>query len=232
MSAIHASYAQGKTVLFVTMENSKESIESRLDALQFKIPFGDLRQSLVDYRTELRWEDEATKISSEKGDIFVVDDTKVKTVPDIDQLVSVYDPDFVIIDGAYKLDAYGQDMFNKSHKVLNQLHQSAGDSDAAWLATSQLNPSAEKAVGGRATAYEARGNKGWVIDPATVMVITQTPDQLMLNRVQCEVAKIREAGGEISSDLKFLMLQDRTNMVFDEIQPEDYVNQDILELTM
>lgn len=225
-----AAFTQGEIVLHVSMENSKESIDSRLDALYYKLPFGDMRKGLLDMRAEEYWINNLPKLDSEKGDIIVVDDTKVKTVADIQQLVSVYNPAFVVVDGAYKLKGSGSDNFAQTSDVLLQLHQAAGASKAAWLASSQLNPGATDAHGGRATANKARGNKNWYIDPATVLTITQTPDQLLLNQVECIVAKIREAGDVTGMNMEFIMVQDRKRMEFYEL--DEYTNQDIVDMTI
>ena len=43
--AIFSAYAQGETVLLVSMENPKKSIDARLDALYHKLPFSDLKKT-------------------------------------------------------------------------------------------------------------------------------------------------------------------------------------------
>ena len=227
VASYFAAFEQNAQVLLVTMENSKESMESRLDALYTKIPFGDMRQGWVDLRHEQRWQQHIQEMPEKQGDIIVVSGKKVRTVADIVQLSNSYNPSFVVVDGAYKLTGQGKEMWEKSSNVLESLHHAAEMSKAAWLATSQLNPAAEKAKGGMETAYNARGNKNWVTDPATVMTLTQTPDQRILNHVECRIAKIREAGDVADMNMTFLMLQDRTAMRFEEVIDE-YLNEDIL----
>lgn len=227
VASYFAAFEQNAQVLLVTMENSKESMESRLDALYTRIPFGDMRQGWVDLRHEHRWQQYIQEMPEKQGDIIVVSGKKVRTVADIVQLSNSYNPSFVVVDGAYKLTGQGKEMWEKSSNVLEALHHAAEMSKAAWLATSQLNPAAEKAKGGIETAYNARGNKNWVTDPATVMTLTQNPDQRILNHVECRIAKIREAGDVADMTMTFLMLQDRTSMRFEEVVDE-YLNEDIL----
>lgn len=227
VAALHAAFEQDKRVLFVTMENSKESMESRLDALYHKIPFGDLRQGWVDLRTEKKWKQNIQSLKEESGDIVVADGSEVRTVGDVLQLVSVHNPNFVVIDGAYKLKSQGKEMFERSSNLLQDLHHSAEMTKIPWLASSQLNPSADK-VKGKDTASEARGNKDWAINPATIMTLTQTPDQRLLNVVECRIPKVREIGDTTGMEMTFLMKQDRKKMCFEEVT-EEFVNTEILD---
>lgn len=228
VAAHHAAFMQQKKVLLVTMENSKSSMESRLDALYHHIPFTDLRQGWIDMRVEKKWLKDIEKLKAEQGDIIVVDGNIARTVGDILQLVNTHEPDFVIVDGAYKLESKGRDMFERSSNLLHSLHHSAEATRVPWLATSQLNPAADKTKHGKDTASEARGNKDWAINPATVMTLTQSNDQRLLNFVECRIAKVREMGASEGLEMMFLMRQDRQKMLFDEAIDE-FVNTEILE---
>lgn len=228
VAALHAAFTQDKKVLMVTMENSKQSIESRLDALYHKVPFSDLRQGWVDMRTESKWKESKTTLKQEAGDIIVADGNMVREVGDILQLVMINNPDFVVVDGAYKLESKGKDMFEKSSKLLQDFHHFAELTKVPWLASSQLNPSADGTKSGKDAASQARGNKNWSIDAATVLTLTQSNDQRLLNVVECRIAKIREVGDTAGLDMVFLMKQDRQKMLFDEVI-ENPVNTEILD---
>jgi len=92
----------GYKVLLVTMEMSTTRFERMLDALQYRIPFGDLRQTAVDMITDDRWRDELRRETMGTGDILTTDKLLVSYVSDVNNLIQEYQPDLVIVDGGYR----------------------------------------------------------------------------------------------------------------------------------
>jgi len=168
-SALHAAFVQGKKVLLVSLENSKLSMEDRMDAMQFHLDFNGIRQKILDFRAEERWKLEIDKFMESEGEIVIADAKDIKSIHDVMSLCTQINPDFVIIDGHYKLA--GTD-FKDSSALLQHTCNYAADTELPWLITSQLNIAAND-TSGREAGYTARGNKGYFIDVRTVTNMTQ-----------------------------------------------------------
>ena len=143
MSCIIADHALslGKKVLFVTMEMSGPRIMRRLDAIRYKLPFGDLRDGELELFTVDRWKAEAA--AGGRGDILVADKKMVQKVGDIVSLVNEHRPDFVVVDGGYRLEGKGRGSWDKVVDVVNGLQIAAEITDIPWLVTSQLGDASE-----------------------------------------------------------------------------------------
>ena len=216
-----AAFYQNKKVLLISMENPKRSMDDRLESLYYKLPFGDLKKGLIDLRTERYWKESLHKLTEEDGDILVVDSNTVKNVSDMNYQIEAFNPDFVILDGGYKLASeHGSMGYEKSSETLQAIEDSAKNFDIPILATSQLNETAQKAVGGRETAFSSRFNKEWLMNPTSVCCLVQTPDDLLYNRVKCIISKAREAGDISGVADHFYINQDRVRMDFSQIKDE------------
>jgi hypothetical protein len=229
--AIHSLYAafeQGKRVLHVTMENTLDSISTRMDAIHFQMPYRSLKDCIIDYRQKRIWEEDAARLVEEEGDIFIADNSMVRTVGDISQLVDMKCPDFVVIDGAYLLqsDAYGNS-FEKSSDVINQLFMLAACSNIPFFCSLQLNPSVNTSTK-RDVGYNTRGNKNWYINCSTFLEIAAEADDFELRQARYSITKNREQGD--SGDTDFVVHADRFHMNFDE-KTEHEVDQDLLALS-
>ncbi len=232
-SSIWAAYGLGKKVLHISMENSKHSIESRMDALYHKIPFGDIKAGMVDMFSEQRWVDQIPTMEAEYGDIWLLDQTSVTTVEDVHQLVVSKKPDFVVIDGTYKLTTKlngGGDGYNLHNNVLQALHNASAVSDVPWLGTSQLNAGATSATGGRETAFEASFTKAYLRDPATVVAILNSEESMLQNRATMRICKVRDGGDMANKSMEFEVNANRETMNFMEAD-EDYINEEIMDMT-
>ena len=226
-AAVYAAFAQGKEVLLVSLENSLDSMNRRLDSLYFKLPFAEFRAHLLDFRMEDAWKGKLPTLSEEKGDIWVKDTTEVRSIEDIYQIVSVKKPDIVIADGAYKLSSTD---YEASSKLLQKFHDYASNTKIPWVATSQLNSSAQTATGGNIGREHARGNRNWYIDPATVLAVTQTPEQKLDNIIECSSIKDRDGGSKEDIPSTFKLRFDMDRMIIDEV--EEVLDQEILDLTV
>jgi len=228
--SVYAGFFLGKTVLHVTMENSKSSIEDRMDAIYHKIPFRNIRDGLVDSRMEKYWVDNASEMPNKKGDIYIVDNTAIRTCDQIFQLITDKKPDFVVIDGAYELqsDIKGNN-FEKSDEVIKDLFFMAAETDIPFLVSAQLNESANKATA-RNLGFSARGNKNWFVRSAVILGVLAQDDDVLLNRAKIIIGKNREAG-DMNGISEFYINVDRVEMNFEE-QTEDKVDKDLLDYTL
>lgn len=232
VSAHHAAFLQGKKVLLVSLENQISSIETRLDALAYKIAFGDLRAGRVDMRELDAWEEELVKNKTGEGDIFVVDNSRVRTVEDVYQIAVSKKVDFVVIDGAYELTSNlkSSNKYEDSSNVIQSLHLAAkAFKRGPFLSTVQLGDTATDVKSSQKMGFKARGNKEWYISPATVLCILQSDEDRLMDRVTARIAKIREAGDLTGIPDTFYINSDRVRMDFSET--DSYLNEDIIEAT-
>jgi KaiC/GvpD/RAD55 family RecA-like ATPase len=216
----HHAMNKGEKVILVTMENSVESFERRLDALAYKIPFNDIRTGRADFRAERTWREQMQAEKDKPGDILLYGRQQIDSVADILQVVAVENPSFVVVDGGYKLsDSSTEGGHAETKKVIDSLHSAAAHTNLPWLVSSQLNPPT-RATGSRELGYSARYGKEWIIDPATSIALMQDEDDLMLNRTKIIVLKMRDSGDTADKKTEFYIRSDREYMSFDEI-PED-----------
>ncbi len=220
--AAHA-YKNGRRVLLVTLENTPESFERRLDSLVYRIPFEDIRTGAIDTRQKRVWRESLERELTGDGDILIIGQKDVNTVPDLLNLAKAEKPEILIIDGAYRLsDSSQNEKWAESSKIINDLQAAASRLDIPILATSQLNPSKNKKLSGYDIGFEARYAKEWMISPDNVLALVQDDDDRLFNRLSVKVCKIRESG-EIPGKLEFKVNCDRVRMNFSEILEEDSI---------
>tara|TARA_R110002167_G_scaffold89203_1_gene240639 strand:- start:12292 stop:13581 length:1290 start_codon:yes stop_codon:yes gene_type:complete len=232
--SVWSAYGLGMKVLHISMENSKHSIEGRMDALYHKIPFGDIRNGMVDMFSENRWKQQIPEMKSEQGDIWLLDQTHVRTVEDVQNLVVSKKPDLVVVDGTYKLSTNyggGGEGYVMHNNVLQALHNASAISDIPWLGTSQLNSGATSSIGGRETAFEASFTKAYLRDPATVVAILNSEESILQNRATMRICKVRDAGDLSGTSMEFDVHSDRQSMKFGEA-PETIQEDEILDFTL
>ena len=228
-SSVHAAYVQKKNVLLVSCENSTSSMSKRIDSLYANLNFGDLRAKMLDFRLEQKWETKSKEMEQEEGNIFVADRSLIRNIHDVYQQFIAKKPDFVVIDGAYKLS--GVD-FKESSALLQSICDYASLSKVPWLITSQLNEAANHAKTATERTYSARGNKGYTIDVATVLSITQSPElELLNNVVECNVDKIRENGKSGDFKKKFHLQMSMDFTTIKEFDLNSYEDEEILTIT-
>lgn len=226
VTAKDVAFRQNKKVLLVSMENTKKSMDTRLEALYYKVPFGDLKGSIVDIRTEEYWKSNISNLIKEDGDIWVVDSKSVKTIADLDYHIASLEPDFVIVDGSYKLDSVVRGAgHERAAEVVQALEDTAKTYDIPLLATSQLKEEAQKATEPTEFQYLAKFTKNYVLNPNSCVAITATNDDHLYNRVQCTIVKAREVGDFSNVKQRFAINSDRVTMNFDE-QQEDYYDEE------
>lgn len=223
-SALYAAYTQNKKVLLVSMENSYDSMTRRLDGLYHKLPFNELRAHILDMRLEEIWGKEVEKMTENAGDVLVADAATIKAASDIYQIAQVDKPDLVIVDGAYKLASAD---FESSSKLLDDLFKFAVKTEVPWVATTQLNPTANTSVGSAIGREGARGNRNWYMDPATVLTIIQSEEQKLDNIIECHVGKDREGGSKEGIEKTFKLSFDMDRMIIGEVN--QVIDQEILD---
>ncbi len=229
LCALHAAFVQGKKVLLVSVENSEQSMNERMDSMHFHLDYSGMRQKLFDFRAQERWESEIPDMQKLEGDVILVDAKRVKNIHDVMGLQSQLETDFVIVDGHYKLA--GVD-FRDSSALLNDTCSYATDSGVPWLITSQLNIEVNQHTG-RAAGYSARGNKGYFIDVRTTTNMTQTKElELLGNVAKFEVTKNGEKADMSGISPTWYTQMDFKTTTISEFSLEDYDDQEIARITI
>lgn len=229
LAALHAAFVQGKKVLLVSVENSEQSMNERMDSMHFHLDYSGMREKLLDFRAEERWLEEIPDMQELDGDVILVDATRVKTIHDVMALHSQVESDFVIVDGHYKLA--GVD-FRESSALLNHTCSYATDSGVPWLITSQLNIEVNQ-HSGRAAGYSARGNKGYFIDVRTTTNMTQTKElELLGNVAKFEVTKNGEKGDMSGISPTWYTKMDFKTTTISEFDIENYNDPEIARITV
>lgn len=228
--AVHAAFTQGKRVLFVSKENTRKSMQNRLDSLVFSLNFGKLRSHLLDFRVTNRWKRDIEEFENKEGDIFLADGSQMLSVRDVYQEFLVKKPDMVIVDGAYLLSS---SRYDDSSELIQSFCHLAQVSDVPWLASTQLKLTAnDDRLSTRDKADAAKGNKNWVVAVDTALTITQSNDLGRLgNIIRCDVVKDRDGGDKTGVSKEFHLSMCMKKMTIEEFNLSEYTNPEIINIT-
>lgn len=219
---------QGKRVLFVTLENPVDKIERRLDSIHFQIPFIELRDGMITDNKEEFWQKNLD--TTLPADIITIDKHAITSVADILAYVYETQPDFVVVDGAYRLKATtkSKNTWESMATVIRELQYSAEMSSIPWFVTSQLggsssdDPKKQPKPGTPMALWAVRYAKEWAIDPDVVIGIQQRREQRVLGIMELHVMKVREGAGKATTD-PIMLRWDTDNLIFEEIAVTDDV---------
>ncbi len=138
----HHAWAQGKRVLFLSMEMKPIRIQQRLAAMTAKVPGMALKLGeLTDIERD-KLKARMVEIQSAETPFYVVDGAMSATVPELRMLCSTLKPDVVFVDGAYLLQHEDKRLtkFRRIDAVCDQLKQMiASDYGVPCVASWQFN---------------------------------------------------------------------------------------------
>jgi len=214
--------AQGKRVLFVSMEMSTVRIERRVDAMHYKIPFGDLRDTEIDLFRELRWKQELADNIAGRGDIIYADKQLVRYVSDVNALVLEHEPDLVVVDGGYRFTSrQGKGDWESSKQVVNDLQTTAESTDRPWIVTTQQGEVQQKTrMDSQERAFKVKYAKEWVINPDIVIEMQCNDDLRLLKAMEWRLLKDRDAKDDQKRE-PFQTWWDLTDMRFEQLTLAD-----------
>ena len=219
LSAVKA-VTDGKKVLFVTMEMSPQEIESRADAYMGRFGYTAFRsatmgQPQVDEYHRVLSEDIATL----DGKLFITGDSDSSTgqvgVTFIESKIRQYDPDLVLIDGAYLLwdDQGGRSKTEMLYNFTNSIKRVAKLVHKPIVVTTQMTREKrqkEKEAGAGGVAWA----DSFLQDSDILMELFQDKDMLNDNIVEIIVQKQREGKlGKVSLtwNLETMDFRERTS---------------------
>lgn len=96
--------------LIISEEMPTEKVEDRLDAIRFKLPYHDLRSGSLDPKILWRWKRDKRKAPKFDDYPLIIcgnNELKGTSIGSVIAKIEQYQPQFVLIDGAYLLHAEG-----------------------------------------------------------------------------------------------------------------------------
>lgn len=133
--------AQGKRVLFVSLEMTKQEISERMLA---NIASIDSRCLQTGKLSDDKWDDLGRAIAHLSGLPIEIDDTPRMPVGQIEELTIKYGADIVFVDHALKVDAPGRDDRERVVYTSGFLKDMAKRTDSAVVLLSQINREVQK----------------------------------------------------------------------------------------
>lgn len=212
----------GKKVLFVSLEMSNVRIERRVDAMHYKIPFGDLRDADMEMFEEFKWRDSIKENTKGKGDIIYADKQLVRYVSDVNALVLEHDPDLVVIDGGYRFSAKGvKGDWENAKQIVADLQTTAEATMKPWIVTTQQGEvSTNKKMESSERAFKVKYAKEWVINPDIVIEMYCNSDMRLMKQMEWILLKDRDAKEGQNRD-PFRTNWDLDNMDFTQLNTAD-----------
>jgi len=222
--ALNALLEQDKSTLLISMENPLASMRKRLTAMYHRLCLGDIRSRRLDSVAERRWKEELPDLEAIENEIYIHDLTEIRTPNDVYQKFMLLKPDFVIIDGIYKMGNSSD--FKVLVQTLQEIQNCAAASNVPWVVTNQLKQSAATAKGGRSQGYLAKGGETIFQDSSTVLTITQTEEQRLTSSgvIECTVAKDRDGTSKLQ---QFHLCLNPALMTIEEFDYENFEDSDI-----
>lgn len=89
---------QEKTVLIMSFEMSARAYVSRLDSMMSAISYRRMRELHLRKEEKVKWKNAITRLSSNSGDVIVIDSIARPTPSSVANYIDIYQPDIVILD--------------------------------------------------------------------------------------------------------------------------------------
>lgn len=144
--AIHASFVEGKKVLFISPEMSRISIVNRAAALRLKISYEKIRKGQLDYVQELEYKKFILEIENKYMDkFFVFSDEFEMNIENLKDVVAKIRPNIIFTDGIYLLKTKKErDRMKSAPIISDELKMMAKRFKIPIICSTQLNREAIK----------------------------------------------------------------------------------------
>jgi replicative DNA helicase len=181
-------------VLFITTEISKVRVSMRLYAAMERLPYGEFTHGRLSFIAEERFYTAARQFVDAEGFYIIGGDFDFR-IESVEQAIENCKPDFVIIDGAYLLQAEGTSRTERMALIFNELKRLAKRRRVVVVITTQLNRGSKK---GQTDSVELdqialSDVGGWNAD--LVFGLIQTDDNAKDKQMTIKPLKVREGGG-------------------------------------
>jgi archaellum biogenesis ATPase FlaH len=226
-SVIHANFFldQGLRVALVTMEDSVELIENRIDSCRFKVSNRGLNNHQLYLRDDVKWRAGLVEGIPGNGDIFLYDQTVVKTVSDLESVIDTCKAEVLIVDAAYRLQCPGIEMgWKTSEKVVDQLQKLMHDKHIPIIITIQQDPEQMKKKTKHERLYSTRGGRSWGIG-SNLVIEMYTDEEMRLQKIlKLSILKNKlHTGDRPDATGEVVINWDLSKMDFSELDPKELV---------
>lgn len=193
------AWLAGKRVLFVTTEMSQARVSKRFYSLHFKIPYKQFHEGTLPPAV---WQEMREKIRNFKSPrLKLIGGAFDFSFGALESAVVDFQPELLVIDGAYLLQAEGRDRTEKAANAFNELKRLGKRRKIPVVAAMQLNRGAAKKKGDESVGLEDIALSdvvGWNSD--VVLALRQTPELRADRHLEITTLKLRE--GAIPEPLK------------------------------
>lgn len=229
LSVIHAIHFMtlGKRVAFVSMEDSIELVENRLDAYHYKINNKDLNRHKLRVYDDLRWRQGLIANMQGEGDIFTYDNRQVQTVADLEAVVDSCKADILIVDAAYRLQVPGTEAgWKTSEHVVNALQLMMNRLQIPIILSVQQDDEKVKKKSKHERLFSTRGGRFWGIGSTLVIEVFADEDMRLMKVAKLSILKNKNfvhSEGEFNGEIDIHW--DLLKMNFDELDPTEVIEE-------
>ncbi len=205
----HKNYKDGLKVLYFTKEMPSKQVARRFDALEYELPYQDLRSGQLNSFKEAEWRQKVQE-GLPKGQLVIVGE-ETGGVSQVAAKIERHKPDIIFIDGMYLMDddQRARDNWLKISNISRDMKRLSKRVMIPIIATVQFNRSADNSKGDASNIAYGDIAK----DADIILGLFQDEDQRLDKRMTLRVLKQREgARPEIELDW------DMANMKFNEVQ--------------
>ncbi len=139
---LDAWHRQKKRVLFVTTEMSREKIQQRWYAAHFRLPYDDLRRGQLGEFGEKKLREGIEETMHMSG-LDIVGGEFDFTMDALEAAIDESEPDLVIVDGAYLINASGDGRTERAANSFDELKRCAKRNKIPLVASTQFNREAK-----------------------------------------------------------------------------------------
>lgn len=205
----HKNYQDGLRVLYFTKEMPSKQVARRFDALEYHLPYQDLRSGNLNSFKEAEWR-QKVQTGLPPGKLMIVGE-ETGGVSQVAAKIERHKPDIIFIDGMYLMDddQRARDNWLKISNISRDMKRLAKRMMIPIIATVQFNRSADNSKGDASNIAYGDIAK----DADVILGLFQDEDQRLDRRMTLKVLKQRE-GSRPEIELDW----DMDNMKFAEVQ--------------
>jgi replicative DNA helicase len=209
----HKNYRDGLKVLYFTKEMPSKQVARRFDALEYNLPYQELRSGKLNSFREADWR---TKVQEglPVGQMVIVGE-ETGGVSQVAAKIERHKPDIIFIDGMYLMDddQRARDNWLKISNISRDMKRLAKRVMIPIIATVQFNRSADNSKGDASNIAYGDIAK----DADIILGLFQDEDQRLDKRMTLRVLKQRE-GSRPEIELDW----DMDNMKFAEVNQDPF----------
>jgi len=189
------AWKAGHRVLFATTEISRVRIAMRMIAAHLRLPYNDFRRGRLGVHVEQKFYQGVDALLGDHG-LHVIGGNFDFRIDTFSAALDEYDPEFVILDGAYRIEVEGKSRTEKAATTFDALKRLASVHEKPFVVTTQFNREVKQNIASSAK-LESIGLTdvaGWNAD--IVYALVQTDDMKRDKEMIIKPLKTREGVGD------------------------------------